>query len=242
MERSHLVLVLASYLLTLQSTWTLPSESIWNPTAFLVAAGTLAVYRFAAGEKTGFFISIASCLLISPWVPFPELVFLAGLAIPALLYPGFRVWGCSIPGLRRIPCFKTFLISGIWTWATMSPEWLSRLEPLPGSDLALRIGERFFFVFAISMSFDIRDAEADQRAGLQTLALAVGKSVAYGFSLLALAISGGFSLAYEPDVQRLVPVLGLAFLLLGRKHWNEDWFYGVMLDGSLFLLLGFHGR
>ena len=87
-------------------------------------------------------------------------------------------------GLRELPGFKIFLISMLWAMATVV------LPAAEGGvfgtvEGALMTLERFLFIFAITLPFDIRDLPFD-RARLHTLPQRFGISKAKKIGFLAL--------------------------------------------------------
>jgi len=110
--------------------------------------------------------------------------------------------------------------------------------------LALIFLERFLFVFAITIPFDIRDMEVDTSTGVRTLAHALGetrsKIVALFFLILSAAIAvalvtqGVYPLELKwPYVVFFVITASLIWL---TKVDRGDYYYSGLLDGTMMLL------
>ncbi len=90
--------------------------------------------------------------------------------------------------LRRIPFAKIFFISYCWMWTTAtaplalhgSPLWKAMLHPISW--------ERFAFIFALTVPFDIRDMDEDARAGLKTLPNVLGLKVTRAIGIFAVCL------------------------------------------------------
>ncbi len=176
---------------------------------------------------------------------------IVGLAAPcflALLYvmpvwKGYR--------LRDLHYVKIFLIAITWTWITV---FLPAMELGMGWSIPLYImlAERAFFVFAITIPFDIRDMEIDAFNRVKTLPAVLGVRASQrlaGLSLLLMLLLA--SLNYYWDVYSLgayvalvasACVSGLLVFLSGRIR--HDYFFTGAVDGMMvvqFLLVAFLG-
>lgn len=84
--------------------------------------------------------------------------------------------------LRSIPFLKVFLISVIWSAFTV---FLASPESNAGTKEMMVFFERFFFIAAIAIPFDIRDAERDSKEQIRTFPVLLGtdgsKKVAFTF-------------------------------------------------------------
>ncbi|MBA3682485.1 MAG: UbiA family prenyltransferase [Bacteroidetes bacterium] len=77
--------------------------------------------------------------------------------------------------LREIPCLKIFLISIVWAATTILLPIIESGETFGKWHVVTMLIERFIFVFAITIPFDIRDMKSDENAGLQTIPLIIGE-------------------------------------------------------------------
>ena len=109
------------------------------------------------------------------------------LAVISLLYPVklFRVQG-RLLRLRELPGIKILLIAFVWSLATVILPVVHAAYPFD-MDVYLLIVERFLFVIAITIPFDIRDVNFDDKH-LQTLPQLLGIDRAKWLALVALLI------------------------------------------------------
>jgi len=147
--------------------------------------------------------------------------------------------------IRNIPFLKIFLIALTWTWVSiLLPHALSNQFGLFSVSFILIMAERFLFIFAITIPFDIRDVEQDQRESLDTIVKVVGPSKAKYLSIgiLTAATLIGYIL-YANGTWQLnywllhILIIIYAGLLVYRVHSDRrDAYYSWGLDGSMLLL------
>ena len=104
------------------------------------------------------------------------LIILAPIALLTIFYslPIFKNKK-SIFRLREIACLKIFLISFVWSAATIFLPIIQSGRYHDKQNIIFMLAERFLFVFAITIPFDIRDMAADSNEGLKTIPLLIGK-------------------------------------------------------------------
>ncbi len=93
--------------------------------------------------------------------------------------------------LRRIPFAKVFIISGVWTIMTIS---IPLVDAGFGGNYWLLFAERFLFILALSIPFDIRDIEVDKREGLVTFPLVFGVKKVRRFAVQVMILFSLLSL------------------------------------------------
>lgn len=144
--------------------------------------------------------------------------------------------------LRDIPYLKLALISFNWTAITL-------LLPIAQADhdiafvrlLPLAI-ERFLFMCAICLPFDIRDMEADRQSNLKTVPLRLGEDRSWALSYWLMGASAVFSLIYHLLYGETAYALSLCLsgfislwlLKSDRMKQSYLYHYGVV-DGLLIL-------
>lgn len=142
--------------------------------------------------------------------------------------------------LRDYHYIKIFTIAIVWGWLTvLLPFWYQGLPFV--EEVWYLFVERVFFVFAITLPFDIRDLEVDKRKGVRTLPsiLGIKKTIQVGFSLLFAAFI--ISLLLYLDSYYTLPVfimLTISYLLTGFLiQWSNpsrhDYFFSGLMDGTL---------
>jgi len=155
-------------------------------------------------------------------------------------------------GLKDVGLSKVFLIALVWTCVTVLLPPLEAGAPVLTRDVELLFAERFLFVFAISLPFDIRDRDRDAARGIRTIPVAVG--VTRSKQLVGLALVGHLWLKvvhyYPEHPAMLVPaVLTVAYaclLLAGLSARRGDVYYSLLWDGTILvqavLAVGFAPR
>jgi 4-hydroxybenzoate polyprenyltransferase len=143
---------------------------------------------------------------------------------------------------RRVPFLKIFLISFVWSGSTVllpviqSPESFGRIHA------ALMFAERFFFIIAMAIPFDIRDMETDRRAGLKTIPLLLNENKALTLSYLSLLVFFLISF-FHYELRNDWFIIG-AFgtsalttcLFISQKTFRKlNWYYSGILDGTMIL-------
>jgi 4-hydroxybenzoate polyprenyltransferase len=132
------------------------------------------------------------------------------------------------------------LISFVWSVSTVLLPVIQSPENFDRIHTALMIVERFFFIFAIAIPFDIRDMEADRRAGLKTVPLLLNETKALTLSYLSLLVF--FLISFFHYQLRndwfIIGAFGISalttFLVIGQKTFRKRcWYYSGILDGTM---------
>lgn len=143
---------------------------------------------------------------------------------------------------RKIPFLKIFLISFVWSASTVLLPVIQSSENYSSFHTALMIAERFLFIFAIAIPFDIRDKEADRCAGLKTIPMLLNEKKALTLSYLSLLVF--FLISFFHYQLRnewfIIGAFGIsaltAFLLIRQKTLKKlSWYYDGILDGTMLL-------
>lgn len=216
---------------------------------FFVFACTWSVYLFpfapqkGISQKRAFWLGFGSLFALGVF-SFVQLRLPSGEAyIIALVLAGstisYYLPFLSNQSLRNVPFLKIFLIAFCWTLATVtlpvSAQGHTLLEP---KSWWLTI-ERFVFIFAITVPFDIRDMQEDSGSELQTLPMLIGVQG-------ALILSGVLLFAYLVMtyinygsnyilLARLIVVSFAVLLLRNVKPERQDHFYTGLFDGTMVL-------
>lgn len=201
-------------------------------------------------NKTNFKLSVIICL-ISLAVCFglvfslnqTSLYFLIPLFFISFLYP---LKSFSKISLREVPFLKIFLIAIVWTFTTTilvvtesNNEISFKLIPL--------ILDRFLFVLAITIPFDIRDLKFDKDE-IKTIPMVFGvtgaKNIAFVclfLSVLAVLYQYCFlALSYHFLVSHAFTCT-IAFLFVAYSQTsNKDFYFSFFVEGlSVILLLSY---
>lgn len=144
--------------------------------------------------------------------------------------------------LRKLPFVKIFCIAGVWSAATVVLPALYLPAGISTSALWGLSAERFVFVVAITLPFDIRDMAADQKEGLTTIPLKMGADPAHYLSLALVLlfmamVAWQYTLPTQKGICLALLVSGFTTLLaLTNKTLQQQSFYHKgILDGTLLL-------
>jgi 4-hydroxybenzoate polyprenyltransferase len=167
---------------------------------------------------------------------------IAGLTAPcflALLYvlpvwKGYR--------LRDLHYVKIFLIAITWSWITV---FLVALElgMAWSTPMYVMLLERAFFVFAITIPFDIRDLDIDAFNKVKTLPAALGVrssqrlgGLSLGLMLLLAALNYYWDVYILNDLVAIVVSACLSGLLIFLSdRTRHDYFFTGLVDGMMVL-------
>ncbi len=166
----------------------------------------------------------------------------------ALIIPGLISLGYVLPilgnkkRLRDLNNIKIFLVALVWAWITVL---LPAIEYglLPYEGILLTFFERVFFIFAITLPFDIRDLQVDEQSAVQTLPAKWGiertKNIAAGMTGFSLGISiycwREFYYSIPIMVALIITYLATIILIKKITPQRSDYFYTGLMDGTMVL-------
>ena len=199
------------------------------------------IYRF----RTFFWIVCICSALIGFYffVTISENIFLPiiGLGFVSIIY-GLPIYknGSHLFRLRDVPGLKIFLIAFVWAYVTEGLPALINGEPL----YFLALFERFLFIFAITIPFDIRDLNYDA-SHLATIPQYFGINTAKWMALLAI-FSSELILFYRFFFNNDLNLIGaltiyiayeFSFLLIYRCHlYSKERYFTVGVEGMSILM------
>jgi 4-hydroxybenzoate polyprenyltransferase len=144
--------------------------------------------------------------------------------------------------LREIPALKIFLIALVWSIATIMLPIIQSGKPFETKHVLLMLTERFLFVFAITIPFDIRDINADQKGGLKTLPTILGERRALRLANISLTIFMLVCILHyrKPGLIYLMPAFIISaassyYFLNNAKLKTYRLYHYAVLDGTLML-------
>jgi len=184
------------------------------------------------GCATG--VTLVALPFLSPRV----IVLSAAAGIVALAYSlpvrkGFTV------GLKEIGLLKIFLIAGVWAVVTTVLPPLDAGDPIFTRDLALLFAERFVFVIAITLPFDVRDREIDQASDIRTIPVHVGTRTTKAMAAAAMALYLAVKVVHYGvgSPHALIPAAVsagyVALLLAALSEARHDYYYSLLMDGAI---------
>jgi 4-hydroxybenzoate polyprenyltransferase len=177
----------------------------------------------------------------------------------ALLFPGIisLCYGISFQigkhnwRLRDTGILKIFMICFVWAFtASILPALHAGLQVFSTQCMIL-FAAHYFFIFGITLPFDIKDLDIDNKDAVQTIPALLGIDTTYTLAFLSLFIASGLHCylqhIQQASVNYCIPT-GSAILIAGltvyltRRNRNNFIFFGL-LDGMIllqFLLIYFY--
>ncbi len=164
--------------------------------------------------------------------------------LPAALLAGAYVLPLGKGGrrLRDFGAIKIFMIALVFAWLTV---WLPALEAGMQGHIAtwIMLPERFAFLFAITVPFDIRDREVDLRNDVRTLPVLMGERTSLwlaegALGLVAVCVALNALIGCYPEGV----VIGMAVSVATTAWWvwlspkkTHDYYFTGLLDGTMLL-------
>jgi len=144
--------------------------------------------------------------------------------------------------LREIPFLKIFLISFVWSVVTILLPIIQSNITYDKGHILLMLIERFIFVFAITIPFDIRDMSDDRLSGLKTIPILIGQKKSIVVANISLLLFTIICLVHYPmyKLTFILPGLILSTLttlfFLNNKTLRSLYYYHYgILDGTMIL-------
>jgi len=273
---SNIYISLAAVLLTIETQIQLGMEPQLHPYLFIIFFATLFEYnmhrfitvitnkealksdkhKWVRENLKAFYLlvfcSVAGFIFVAFLAKKEVLITLGPIAILTMFY-SIPVFGNkkSIFRLREIPYLKIFLIAFVWSASTILLPIIQSDSSFNKTHVIAMLAERFFFVFAITIPFDIRDIEADKQAGLKTIPILFNEKKSNNISYLSLFIffiisffhyqlQHSWFIIWAFSISALTTFL---FLKVKRIRKITFYHYGI-LDGTMLLqgllVLAFH--
>lgn len=264
---SNIYISLAAVLLTVAAQIQLGMPPQWHPYLFIIFFATLFEYnlhrlitvltnkealnsekhRWVRENLKSFYVLVffsvtgfgIVALLAKPEV----LITLAPFALITIFYsvPVFRNKKHNFR-LREIPYLKLFLIALVWSATTILLPVVQSANTFNNMHIAIMLTERFFFILAITIPFDIRDKEADLHEGLKTFPILLTEKRAMLIAYISLAVFFLISVFHYAHTGTRFIIWATAlstattFLFLKSKRIKNlpHYYYGV-LDGTMLL-------
>jgi len=189
--------------------------------------------------------------LVSLFLSATLLFTLTLLEITMLILPGLLSLMYVLPifrggkRLRDFDYLKIFAIAFVWAGLSVLLAAYSDSICTTANFTALIFLERFLFIFAITLPFDIRDLEIDKLTDVKTIPTIYGihKSKILIAAVLIICTSIMTILFLYQLVSSLILLIHIVtnfltflFILLAIRQ-KHDWYYTGLLDGSMYLPL-----
>ncbi|MDP2175422.1 MAG: UbiA family prenyltransferase [Bacteroidota bacterium] len=144
--------------------------------------------------------------------------------------------------LRDIPYLKLFLIATVWSSATILLPVIHAPIKFASGNVYLMLLERFFFILAITIPFDIRDMQTDQQLGLKTLPHLLKPTQSYQLAILCMVIFWLVSVLHYTILNNqfiLIPIslsaISTIYFLSSRKIRQHTLYHYGILDGTMII-------
>jgi 4-hydroxybenzoate polyprenyltransferase len=145
--------------------------------------------------------------------------------------------------LRDYNFIKIFLISLVWSFIIGVVPYVEVKGSLDIWGVLFAL-EKFLFIFAITLPFDVRDLEIDRANNVKTIPSLIGTKKTYKISYLLMALVFGIIIIlYSQKVYSTSIALALAiayqltgFALQRSKGKKDDYYYSGLLDGTIALV------
>jgi 4-hydroxybenzoate polyprenyltransferase len=201
------------------------------------AAGNFTVLKvviiisFALLVSTLFFLPVNTLFLIAPLA---ALTLLYSVSYLRNRWDGYRH--------KKIPGVKTVLLAFIWTASTAFMVFFNRESTFETAGIIFICIERFAFIFAIAIPFDIRDMEVDRKSGINTIPIAFGPEKAMQISNISLGIVLFIGIIQYSEINSLFALtafllsIGITLILTNSKKLRLlPYYHNGILDGCVFL-------
>ncbi len=154
--------------------------------------------------------------------------------------------------LREIPFIKIFLIAFVWSVVTIILPVIESGYNGSLANLSFVLAERYVFIFAITIPFDIRDMEQDKRYNLKTIPIVYGVNKSYKISNAALVIFILICLIHYISNDELFILLAMivsgisTLAILNSKtlrthfYYHYGWLDGTMLAQGMLICLSYY--
>jgi 4-hydroxybenzoate polyprenyltransferase len=144
--------------------------------------------------------------------------------------------------LRDLPYVKIFTIAFVWAFVTVILP-VCELGQTINIGVSLMFLERALFIFALTIPFDIRDMDWDERANLKTIPLSIGIAKAQYLAILCLIICVGLDFILNRltiyDFKTII-ILNISYLIssiaiYATKENRSDYYFYGLIDGMMLM-------
>jgi len=183
---------------------------------FLIISGIISIYSFLnlAFDEI---ISLSVFAFISIWYVLP------------IFGDGKR--------LSDYPIIKIFMVSLVWAA-------IATIIPLSDTNMskvakAIIFMEKYLFIFAITIPFDIRDIEFDSSRAVKTIPIIFGKRNSIVISIFSLLCALGFVfLLYDSDIYMINQTIAMTIgyitsivIVIFSENKTSDYYFTGIVDG-----------
>ncbi len=147
--------------------------------------------------------------------------------------------------LRDFGSIKIYLIALVWAWVTVVLPALE-LEKIQDPAVWMMIGERAFFIFAITLPFDIRDLKVDASNEVSTIPAKIGipktkRLALYVLLAMMLLVYWNVQIGFYPRITGfalLFSAISTYLLVHYSDKQDHDYYFTGLMDGTMLLQFG----
>jgi 4-hydroxybenzoate polyprenyltransferase len=192
-------------------------------------------------------ISALSLLALAFFLSFSSLILMLILGVISIAY-SLPIWGTKRNkyGIRNIPGLKIFIIGLVWAGSTVllpifeieSPD----ISTISNQETLILFLNRFLFIVAITIPFDIRDLFQDKQNELKTIPVIIGEKKSLGLCQFFLASHLFLLYVFIEKLDANFWALALSVFISGwlifKSRWKKnEYYYFLLLDGTMILQL-----
>jgi 4-hydroxybenzoate polyprenyltransferase len=166
-------------------------------------------------------------------------LFFLHLAIISLAYYfSFEIGTAKFTPLRRIPFLKAFVITYVWTSSSVFLPALRNEISLGSSEVLQLFIERYLFLFALAIIFDIRDLSFDLEQ-IRTIPGRFGSSKTKMLSLILLLIACLLVYIHYQDFYLMTAFIlsfvVAAILIYKARTDSGEYYFLFLVDGAMLM-------
>lgn len=173
---------------------------------------------------------------------FNILIFLFTAALSVFYMMPFAKNGKPVKGFRNHLILKNVVLSLVWAFATVTFPLATEVNLTFDSGIIFMFLRRFFFIYALTVVYDIRDIHRDELVGMKTLAVRFGDKGAKAIALVLLLFFVVF-IAVDPVLNNTsnrslaialyISAFVTAMIIAGTTRKRGANYYSYVIDGSM---------
>ena len=192
-------------------------------------------------------ISVLSLLALAIFLSFYSLILMLILGVISIAY-SLPIWGSkgNKYGIRNIPGLKIFIIAMVWAGSTVLLPIFeigsTDISTISNQETLILFLNRFLFIVAITIPFDIRDLFQDKQNELKTIPVIIGEKKSLGLCQFFLASHLFLLYVFIEKLDANFWALALSVFISGwlifKSRWKKnEYYYFLLLDGTMILQL-----
>jgi 4-hydroxybenzoate polyprenyltransferase len=178
-------------------------------------------------------------MVISFYSSYEAFLFFLHLAIISLAYYfSFEIGAAKIISLRKVPFLKAFVITYVWAGSSVLLPALKNGMSLGSSEVLQLFIERYLFLFALAVIFDIRDLSFDVQH-IRTIPGRFGSNKTKVISLILLLIACLMVFIHYQNTY-LISAFILSFIIAAvliyiARADSGEYYFLFLVDGAMAL-------